>query len=89
MTKKLIDKVHFNTEAIGGFVRSSGIDDFYIDQIKWLRTTFQFDDKYTFKVLDRGSNSKEYYQHVSCQDVVDSIRTPMLFLHSRNDPICR
>lgn len=89
LTKKLVEKVHFNAEAIGRFTESNKISDFYIDKIKRLRTTFQFDENYTFKILEPGSNSKEYYKHVSCEEVVDSIQTPILFLHSRNDPICR
>ena len=78
----------FNSTAVNKYVENQKVSDFDFSKFFMLRTTFQFDDLYTFKILCRGSNPKKYYKHVSCIDYIESVDVPMLFLHSRNDPIC-
>jgi predicted alpha/beta-fold hydrolase len=88
LTKKLIEKMNFNSKAVELYVEQNGVLDFDIDKLKFLRTTFQFDDLYTFKILSRNNTPAVYYQNVSCIQKIKDVNIPVLFLHSKNDPIC-
>lgn len=60
-----------------------------MEKISKAKTTFEFDDEFTLKVLTKELTHEEYYKELSCIDVIDKIENPMLFIHSKNDPICR
>lgn len=60
-----------------------------MDRLSKTKTTFTFDEEYTLKVIARGSTQEAYYGELSCGDYLDSIENPVLFIQSKNDPICR
>lgn len=60
-----------------------------MDRVGRAKNTFQFDEAFTLKVLARDSSCAKYYQELSCSDVVESVERPVLFVQSKNDPICR
>ena len=78
----------FNSKAVQAYVDNNKVQNFDFSNFRFLRTTFQFDQLYTLKILAPGSTPKKYYANVSCIDYVESVHTPVLFLHSKNDPIC-
>ena len=85
---KLTEMMLKNSKAIEKNISYNKIKDFDYSKFRFLRTTFQFDEQYTLKLLAPGSNPKEYYSNVSCKDTIDLVDTPILFLHSKNDFIC-
>lgn len=86
LTEKLVEKVLFNRQVIEQWLTENGRQvDF--DRLKKLNSTFEFDQEFTFRILDRVGDSREYYQTFSCHKDVGAVEEPVLFLHSRNDPI--
>lgn len=77
-----------NHETIQKFMKLHNITDFDKSAAAKAQTTFQFDKEFTFKLLDRGGNLEDYYRHMSCKDVIDQVKDPVLFFHSKDDPIC-
>lgn len=88
LTQKLYEKVEFNKQAIEEFAKEKNIEIDY-DSIKKSWTTFEFDRKFTFKIVDQHNDSAIYYQLFSCQNDVENVDVPVLFIHSKNDPISR
>lgn len=88
LTKELIKKVFFNRNSIEKWLLENGrsID---FDKLTRLKSTFQFDKEVTFKILHKYDSSLDYYKLFSCTDDVANVRQPVLFLHSKNDPISR
>lgn len=86
LTTQLIKKVFFNRESIEKWLSENGrsID---FDRLKRLKSTFEFDKEVTFKMLHQHDNSRDYYKLFSCTEDVANVRQPVLFLHSKNDPI--
>ena len=78
----------FNSKAVQENVQNKQVQNFHFSDFWGLRTTFQFDELYTLKVLAPGSSPKKYYANVSCLNFVEKVDIPALFLHSKNDPIC-
>lgn len=80
--------MHFNGQALEKFLVHYPVKDFDKNKIRFLRTTFQFDEKYTFKILSPGNTPEKYYQYISCLNHLHKIDVPVLFLHSKNDSLC-
>ncbi len=88
LTKNLTKKVEFNRQAIDEWCNEANISlDF--DHISKSKTTFEFDQRFTFRIVDRHNDSSIYYQLFSCQHDVKNVDVPVLFIHSKNDPISR
>ena len=64
--------------------KNAGID---FDKVKAVKTTFEFDKEFTFKLVPGFESSKDYYRHLSCLDQIENVEQRVLFLQSRNDPI--
>jgi predicted alpha/beta-fold hydrolase len=88
-TKNLVKKLKNNHETLQKTLDKKGITDFDMDKISKSKTTFEFDNEFTLKVLANDMTHEEYYKCLSCIDVLESINNPMFFIHSKNDPICR
>ncbi len=88
LTQKLSEKVEFNRQAIEEWSNEKMIPlDF--NHIRKSKTTFEFDRRFTFKIVDQHNDSSIYYQLFSCQNDVANVDVPVLFIHSKNDPISR
>lgn len=86
LTKKLVEKVLFNRASIERWLAENGRKlDF--GRLEGLSTTFEFDREVTFKIMHNVGDSREYYHTFSCHQDVGNVEEPVLFLHSRNDPI--
>ena len=81
--------MHLNMESVKKVIKRDNIQDFDPDLVDKTQTTFQFDEEFTFKLIDRGGNGEDYYRHMSCVDVLDKVQDPVIFFHSKDDPICR
>jgi predicted alpha/beta-fold hydrolase len=88
-TKKLINKLKYNEESLKKFLKKKSISDFDMKKAERAKTTFEFDNEFTLKVLAKGLTHQEYYKELSCLDYLDSIKNPILFIQSKNDPVCR
>jgi predicted alpha/beta-fold hydrolase len=88
LTAKLYEKVEFNKQAIEEFAKDKNIQ-FDYKSMKNSWTTFEFDKKFTFKVVEGHNDSDIYYQLFSCQNDVENVDVPVLFIHSQNDPISK
>lgn len=86
LTQKLTEKVLFNKKMIDEWCFLNNVQIDY-EKLKKTKTTFDFDQEFTFKVIDSHNNSKEYYRTFSCVDEIAHVEKPVLFLHSKNDPI--
>ena len=69
-------------------VKENNIQGFNPSQVRKAKTTFQFDDEFTLKLLAPGEPQSNYYDKLSCSEDVKNVDLPMLFIHSKNDPIC-
>lgn len=85
LTEKLVEKVMFNRTSIEAWLLEHGRT-INFDKLKKLRTTWAFDKEVTFRIHD-VSNTQEYYKTFSCHEDVGAVTQPVLFLHSKNDPI--
>jgi predicted alpha/beta-fold hydrolase len=88
LTQKLVKKMEFNLENIKRIAASKGITDFSPDSVRKSSTTFEFDQHFTTKFHIRGEPIKNYYDKLSCSNDVYDVDIPVLFIHSKNDPIC-
>lgn len=87
MTKNLVKKTNSNHKMIKEWEKENNIDlDF--DNLFKVKSTFEYDEKFTFKIHKNSDHRKYYYDTISCATFIDKIDVPVLFLHSRNDPIC-
>lgn len=60
------------------------------DNIDFSSTTFEFDKYATFKIY-KGifHSSKHYYHTFSCHKHFHKVEVPVLFIHSKNDFLCK
>lgn len=88
LTQKLSEKVEFNRQAIEEWSKEKNVSlDF--NHIRKAKTTFEFDRRFTFKIVEQHNDSSIYYQLFSCQHDVGNIDVPVMFIQSKNDPISR
>lgn len=85
----MINRVKFNRDCLQRYLTNHSISDFDMNRLSNTKNTFEFDDEYTLKVIARGSTKEKYYNELSCSDYLESIENPVLFVQSKNDPICR
>lgn len=88
LTKKLTEKVIFNKKMIEEWARLNN-HNFDYKKLQKTYQTFEFDQLFTFKVVKHFDNSKDYYRTFSCVEDVEKVDRPVLFIHSKNDPISR
>lgn len=85
LTRGLISKAVFNTKSAELAASKLGID-FSMEDVKAAKSTFDFDDKFTFKFRSYAT-PEDYYDKLSCLNDVDKVNVPLLVIHSKNDPI--
>ena len=88
MSGYLINKMKFNKEIVKKLSLNKIYKDFNFEKVKGTQTIYDFDSEFTLKLVDRQATHKSYYDSLSCTDNFKTIDTPMLFIHSQNDPIC-
>lgn len=54
-------------------------------QLEKIKTIFDFDDKVTAP-LNKFANAVDYYAKSSSKNILNSIKNPCLFIHSKDDP---
>ena len=86
LVRNLYNKVMFNKKAIEEYGRLKNIS-FDYEKIRRSPTTFDFDKNFTFTILSQYNDSAKYYELFSCEQDVQNVDVPMLFIHSKNDPI--
>lgn len=87
MVKNLLRKARFNHEALARWQAEKGVD-LDLAGLEKLTNTFEFDEKFTFRIHPEYRAHREYYDRVSCAQFIDRIDVPVLFLHAKDDPIC-
>lgn len=86
MVKNLVKKVHHNKTAIEKWIEENKSDlDF--EHLSKIKSTFEFDNYFTFRVNKSYKNIDDYYHDISCEQFVSKIQIPVLFLQAKNDPI--
>jgi predicted alpha/beta-fold hydrolase len=51
-------------------------------------SVLQFDKEFTFKMF-KNVNPDEYYHELSCENYLHNVKSPILFINSKNDPISK
>ena len=78
----------YNLDMILKVAEEKKIEDFSPKLVRKANTTFEFDNYFTLKFHLPGEPHINYYRDLSCSNDVFKINKPMLFIHSKNDPIC-
>ncbi len=94
LTNKLIQKVKFNESTLIEIAEKNEIE-FDLDSIKKSWSIFEFDQKCTYNFINteqdmtKEENIRDYYLKFSCSPHIDKVETPILIIHSKNDPISK
>ena len=86
LTNKLIEKAMFNKKSLDEWqIKNQRKIDY--KKLKRSFTTFQFDQNFSFKILENHNKSENYYLEFSCFYDLEKVNEPVLFIQSKNDPI--
>ena len=81
-------KMDFNIDTIKKQIKQQNLKNVDIEGARESFSILQFDKKFTFNMFE-NINPDSYYDVLSCDTHLSDIKSPMLFINSKTDPISK